>query len=99
MIGYDKEQNQFYIDRTKSGKVDFQKDFAAIHTAPRFTNDKKTTLTLVIDVSSVELFADNGLTVMTEIFFPNELYNKIHLQSADNMVINRLEYMDLKSIQ
>lgn len=99
VIGYDKAQNQFYIDRTKSGKVDFQKDFAAVHTAPRFTSNKKTDITLVIDVSSVELFADNGLTVMTEIFFPNKLYNKIHLQSADNIVIDRLEYIHLKSIQ
>ena len=99
MIGYDEAQNQFYIDRTKSGKTDFQKDFAAIHTAPRFTSNKKTDITLVIDVSSVELFADKGLTVMTEIFFPNKSYNKIHFQPADNIVINRLEYINLKAIK
>lgn len=99
VIGYDEAQNQFYIDRTKSGKTDFQKDFAAIHTAPRFTSNKKTDITLVIDVSSVELFADKGLTVMTEIFFPNKSYNKIHFQSADNIVINRLEYINLKAIK
>ena len=38
VIGYDKKQNQYFIDRTKSGKTDFQKDFAARHFAPRFIN-------------------------------------------------------------
>jgi sucrose-6-phosphate hydrolase SacC (GH32 family) len=27
---------------------------------------------LIVDVSSVELFADDGSTVMTAIYFPNE---------------------------
>jgi len=98
VIGYDKKQNQYFIDRTKSGKIDFQKDFAARHVAPRFTDNGKMNLSLVIDASSVELFADDGLTVMTEVFFPNKPYNKIHLQSPDNAVIKKLEYINLKSI-
>ena len=35
VIGFDKKQNQYFIDRTKSGKTDFQKDFAARHIAPQ----------------------------------------------------------------
>ena len=97
VIGYDKKANQYYIDRTKSGKVDFEKGFAARHTAPRFVNSAKMNLTLVMDASSVELFADGGLSSMTEIFFPNEPYNQIRLQSANNAVISRLEYSKLKS--
>lgn len=98
VIGYDKKQNQYFIDRTKSGKTDFQKDFAARHVAPRFTDNGKMNLSLVIDASSVELFADDGLTVMTEIFFPNKPYSQIYLQSPDNAVIKKLEYINLKSI-
>jgi fructan beta-fructosidase len=52
----------------------------------------------VIDASSVELFADDGLTVMTEIFFPNKPYSQIRLQSSDNAVIKKLEYISFKSI-
>ncbi|MEO6232323.1 MAG: GH32 C-terminal domain-containing protein, partial [Ferruginibacter sp.] len=55
-------------------------------------------MTLIIDVSSVELFADNGLTVMTEIFFPNKPYKKINIQSTEAAVINRLAYTKLDSI-
>ncbi len=97
VIGYDKSNNRYYIDRTKSGKVDFQKDFAKIHTAPRFTENSKMNLALVIDISSVELFADDGLTVMTEIFFPDKPFDKINIHS-NNMKVNSLEYIVMKSI-
>jgi fructan beta-fructosidase len=66
--------------------------------APRFTDNGKMNLSLVIDASSVELFADDGLTVMTEVFFPNKPYSQIRLQSSDNAVIKKLEYINLKSI-
>jgi fructan beta-fructosidase len=64
VIGFDKKQNQYFIDRTASGKTDFQTGFAARHVAPRFVNTDKMNISLIIDVSSVELFADDGLTVM-----------------------------------
>ena len=98
VIGFDKKQNQYFIDRTKSGKTDFQKDFAATHVAPRLTDNAAMKVSLMIDVSSVELFADNGLTEMTEIFFPNKPYNQIHVKSDDGIVIKKLEYINLKSI-
>src|SRR5947208_5868430 len=63
IVGYNKKQNQYFIDRTHSGKHDFHKDFAATHVAPRLGKSDKVNLTLVIDVSSVELFGDNGLSV------------------------------------
>ena len=98
VIGFDKKNNQYFIDRTKSGKTDFEKDFAVRHIAPRFAVGSKMNISLVIDVNSVELFADDGLTVMTEIFFPNKPYNQIHLLSDENILIKKLEYTSLKSI-
>jgi fructan beta-fructosidase len=98
VIGYDKSQHQYFIDRTKSGKIDFQKGFAARHLAPRLADNSKMKISLVIDASSVELFADDGLTVMTSVFFPNKSYNQIHINSADNLLIKKLEYISLKSI-
>lgn len=97
VIGYDKTDNKYYIDRTKSGKTDFQKDFAARHTAPRLTNNAAINISLIVDASSVELFADDGLTEMTEIVFPNKPYNHIRFESADNVTIKKMEYISLKS--
>lgn len=37
--------------------------------------------------------ADNGLTVMTEIFFPNKPFNQIQIQSPENILIKKLEYL------
>jgi len=97
LVGYDKKLNQYFIDRSKSGKTTFEKGFAARHTAPRFTSKSNINISLILDVSSVELFADGGLTTMTEIFFPNKPYSKILLQQAGKAVIKKLEYIKLRS--
>jgi fructan beta-fructosidase len=98
VIGYDKKQNQYFIDRTKSGKVNFQKEFAGKHFAPRLADTDKMNISLIIDVSSVELFADDGLSVMTEIFFPSKPYNQISIQSSESISVKKLEYTHLNSI-
>jgi fructan beta-fructosidase len=95
-VGFDKAANQYFIDRTKSGKIDFNKEFAARHFAPRFSVNPKMNMTLVIDVSSVELFADDGLSVMTEIFFPNKPFDQVRIASPGKAVIKQLEYSALK---
>ena len=97
VIGYDKISNSYYIDRTASGKVSFEKGFAGKHLAPRLSTEEKIHLTLIIDVASVELFADNGLTAMTEIFFPDEEYTDITIQSSEAFKIS-LQHTKLKSI-
>jgi len=81
IIGYDKSKDQYFIDRTKSGKVDFAKNFSRIAYAPRFSKTKESEIGLLIDRSSVELFADRGRTVMTSIFFPSAPYEHIDLKS------------------
>lgn len=95
VIGYDKAGNNYFIDRTASGNVNFKEGFAARHTAPRVAMDQNANLTLIIDVASVELFADDGLTVMTEIFFPKINYNKISIQSAEKFTV---KYSKLKPV-
>jgi len=99
LIGYDKGANQYFIDRSNSGKVNFHKDFAEKHSAPRLSPNQKWNLKLVIDDASVELFADDGLSVMTEIFFPNNEFTGLSIQSPQsNFVIKSLIYHPLKSI-
>lgn len=82
-IGYNSDKNSFYSDRTESGKHDFSDDFGkAIHYAPRIVDDKMVRLHLFIDVASAELFADGGATNMTDIFFPDEYFNKIKIYAS-----------------
>ena len=98
LIGYDKSSNNYFIDRTQSGFVSFEKDFAAKHTAPRISGKSNVQLTLIIDDASVELFADNGLSVMTEIFFPKNSYSSLGIQSPDHLKIKSLKFEKLKSM-
>ncbi len=98
LIGYDKQSNQYFVDRSKSGKVEFEKGFGVKHTAPRISKEQGTDITLVVDVASAELFADGGLNVMTEVFFPNKPFNKLSIRSADGLQIKNLELARLKRI-
>ncbi len=98
VLGYDKGANQYFLDRTGSGKVDFEKGFAKRHVAPRLSNNERLDMTLVIDRSSIELFADNGMSVMTQVFFPDSLLSNIRIQSQDDFKVNSLQFIRLKSI-
>ena len=98
IIGYNKEKNSFFIDRTKSGKVDFEKDFARINFAPRLSNQEEISLIIYLDRSSIEIFADNGLSLLTSVVFPNEDYNKILMFSSKISMINKFTYTPMKPI-
>lgn len=98
IIGFDKSSNNYFIDRTRSGKIDFAKGFAGKHTAPRLSAAKSFDLTLIIDHASVELFADKGLSVMTEIFFPSSPFNKIKIESEDKVVFKPARLSSMRSI-
>jgi len=97
-VGYDETQKHFYINRKQSGETDFERSFSGEHIAPRISSAKNIRLTVVADVTSVELFADDGLSVMTEIFFPSKPYDQLQLQSQGNVEINGLTYTPFKNI-
>jgi fructan beta-fructosidase len=80
LIGYNIENQQFYSDRRNAGKKDFSEKFApGLHLAPRIGNDKVLRMRLFLDAASVEMFADNGATALSDIFFPNEDFQRITL--------------------
>ena len=96
-IGFDEEKNAFFIDRTKAGKSDFDPHFAVIHFAPRIAKSKASNLTVILDNSSLELFADGGLTCMTEIFFPDQPLNEWRTEANKNL-LHPIQVSQLKSI-
>jgi fructan beta-fructosidase len=81
-IGFDPAANQFFTDRRKSGKTDFKADFAGLHTAPNPLSSGRIRMHLYIDVASVELFAQDGQVVMTDIFFPDKPFDQVSLFSG-----------------
>ena len=97
LVGYDKKANVYFIDRTKAGKKDFEKGFAKRLTSPRISDSLSVDLTLVVDVASVELFADKGLSQMTGIFFPNETMKNLGIRSP-GFKVDKVTYSKVAGI-
>jgi len=99
-VGYDQQNNQYYIDRTAAGDTSFYKGFAGVFKAPRLSSSPATDLTIVADATSVEVFADGGLTTMTCIFFPRSKapLNNLELQSRGRFTVQKFSVTALKSI-
>lgn len=100
IIGYNSTLGEIYFDRTKAGQSDFKSAFAAkVHTleVPKLLNNLK--LTFLIDKSSIELFCEDGLYVMTDLIFPSETYNlmKISTKSGD-ATLEKVKISTIKSI-
>lgn len=79
-FGYDHELKKFFIDRSKSGIVNFSKNFVPNSSyANRLDTTNDLNVVIILDKTSIELFYDNGDIVMTEIFFPKAPYEKLSL--------------------
>lgn len=70
-IGYDTSTNELYIDRTKSGDVSFDPKFPGVHRAPLALDNGQLKLRIIVDASSVEVFADQGQVTLTDQIFPD----------------------------
>jgi len=97
VIGFDPTRKEFFIDRTTSGAKGFSNEFFKRSVAPRISNAPKLRLDLIIDHASVELFADDGTTVMTAIFFPDEVFSKVMLQSPRMKTVTNVQIANLRS--
>ncbi|RDY59405.1 glycoside hydrolase family 32 protein [Flagellimonas nanhaiensis] len=86
----------FVLDRTKSGKVDFQSEFGnKKHHMPISIEEKSNyEMKILLDWSSIEIFLNGGLYSMTEQIFPSEPYNTLIIENRDGQ-----EKIELKPIQ
>lgn len=86
IVGYDVAKKQLFVDRKKSGIVSFSPEFPVIATAPCLLQNHQLTLHILIDAASIEVFAQQGKTVLTDIFFPTKPYNQVVLFSENGTV-------------
>lgn len=77
-IGFDFDEKRYYGDRRNAGKMDFSDKFASdIHWTDRYDIADTSAIRILIDKSSIELFADGGKVVLTDLFFPSDDYSKL----------------------
>lgn len=98
LVGYDPGKNAFYINRTHAGHSDFDPHFAAVHYGPRIADTKNARFSLILDNASIEFFADEGLTTMTEIFFPDSPLDAMQLEPVKGSMFQELTIRSLGSI-
>ena len=83
-VGYDREREELFIDRSDSGETGFSKDFPARISAPlQLTRQGLLQLRILVDRSSIEVFAEHGRVVMTELVFPKQNGKRISVFSEN----------------
>ena len=78
--------DHLFIDRSQSGDTSFSVDFPGIHKAPVEVLPDQLDFLIYTDHSSIEIFVNGGIWVMTDIVFPSEPYDRISLISQDEKI-------------
>lgn len=98
VVGFDQAANSFFLDRSGSGNSSFSNAFRGRANAPRISTDTKIRFTVVTDASSIEVFFDDGLSVLTGVFFPGETLSSFRMKAPAATTIEELEVRQLNPI-
>ncbi|TWE01029.1 levanase [Neobacillus bataviensis] len=98
IIGYNVTEKKLFIDRQNSGETSFNPFFACKHEAILEPKNNRIKMQIFVDWSSVEVFANNGELVMTDLIFPDCNSQGLELFAVDgNVHLTSLDFYDLKS--
>ena len=97
-LGLNNIKHEFFIDRKKSGKVDFSDKFASNISIFKTSNIfEELNVQILLDKTSVEVFYNDGEIVMTELFFPNHPLEMFSIESEDKTFkIENLKIQEFK---
>ncbi len=97
VVGYDASKAQLYVDRTQCAEAQFNKAFPSRTVAPlRLLPGEQLRMRIFVDKSSVEVFAQNGRVVMTNLVYPKPDSTGIRLERLQGAVT--MDVWRLKSI-
>ena len=92
-IVYDGSAGTLTFDRRFSGDKSFSEQFPAVTTAPVY--GRLTSLRIFVDKCSVEVFANDGRAVMTNLVFPSEPYNSLSMKSCKETKVKKMDVYEL----
>jgi len=88
-FGINNSEHYLFLDRSKSGKIDFSEKFASTITKAIFDgNQKEAVFKIILDKTSIEIFYNNGEKVITELFFPNQPFTELSVSSNQEIELN-----------
>jgi fructan beta-fructosidase len=98
-IGYDVRRGGVYVDRTQSGNVAFSPQFPSVEFAPLKLGSGMVTLRVLVDRSSVEVFANDGRVTITDQIFPDRSSQAVQVFSDGGRAqLQNITIWKLKSI-
>lgn len=100
VLKYDAKLKSFTMDRTHSGVVNFDENFAnKIHktNVSNLVSDS-VDFEVILDWSSIEVFLNNGFYSFTEQIFPKKPYTKLVLQSDEKQEIRNIRIDEIQFI-
>jgi fructan beta-fructosidase len=71
LVRYDVQKQELTVDRRSSGAVDFHEAFASVQTVKLRPIENTIELHILLDRCSVEVFANDGETVISDLIFPS----------------------------
>ncbi|HSU55856.1 MAG TPA: GH32 C-terminal domain-containing protein, partial [Candidatus Dormibacteraeota bacterium] len=98
VIGADFASARLFVDRTQSGQVNFNPKFPGVQDAPLASPDGRVKLHIFVDACSVEVFANEGEVVISDLVFPSDASRGVECFGAENAAkIHALDVWTLKS--
>jgi len=91
-IGY--RNGELFLDRTHSGITEFSPAFPARTAAPLAIDNTALDLAILVDSSTVEVFAQGGMVTLSNLVYPPAGANGLEVQAAGGV---RVELWELKS--
>lgn len=94
-ITADLAAGELRLDRTRSGRADFHPQFAGVHGAPLRLDSGHLRLQILADVSSLEVFAQGGETVLTDLVLPESTGLRWELEAHGDAAKARVRSISL----
>jgi fructan beta-fructosidase len=92
VVGYEVGKAELFVDRRRSGNVRFHPAFPGRHAGPLALRGGRIRLRVLVDRSSVEVFGNDGRTVVTDRIFPDQASRGVELYAEGGAA--RLESLE-----
>lgn len=98
-LRYDVNEQKLIFDRSQSGILSDNESFSAIQEAPLLMKDGKINLHIMVDRCSVEVFANDGQLVISNLIFPDSTSNGFEFITHENKgFVDQLELWRMKQV-
>jgi len=98
VLGFDPARQRLFFDRTHSGDISFHKAFASVQEAPLEVSGGYIHLHVFVDACSVELLANEGQRVFTNLVFPSDSAHQVECFGPDTgAMVRKFEVWTLAS--